>query len=221
VSPRPSPVDLKSLSTSLSTGRAGRLPIIGGRPCLDFLNTTSGRGTAERREHLHTFGDLLAWAHHADILGTEDTLALARLARGKPAGARRILAQAITLRETLHVIFEATVQGQQVPAAAVVRLNRFIAGAAKAAQLAPTEGSLWRWSSDARRLERPLWPIIRSAAELLTAGPLNRVKMCPGHGCGWIFLDETRNGRRRWCEMQVCGSRAKMHRYRHRHGTKA
>ena len=216
MSPRPSPVDLKSLST----GRAGRLPIVGGRPCLDFLNTTSGRGTTERREHLHTFGDLLAWAHHADILSAEDTLALARLARGKPAGARRILAQAITLRETLHVIFEATVQGQQVPADAVVRLNRFIAGAAKAAQLAPTEGSLWRWSSDARRLERPLWPIIRSAAELLTAGPLNRVKMCPGQGCGWIFLDETRNGRRRWCEMQVCGSRAKMHRYRHRRGAR-
>ena len=221
MSPRPSPVDLKSLSTSLSTGRAGRLPIVGGRPCLDFLNTTSGRGTAERREHLHTFGDLLAWAHHADILGAEDTLALARLARGKPAGARRILAQAIALRETLHVIFEATVQGQQVPADAVVRLNRFIAGAARAAQLAPAEGSLWRWSADARRLERPLWPIIRSAAELLTAGPLDRVKMCPGQACGWIFLDQTRNGRRRWCEMQVCGSRAKMHRYRHRRGTKA
>jgi predicted RNA-binding Zn ribbon-like protein len=212
VSPRPSSVDLKTLST----GRAGRLPIVGGRPCLDFLNTTSGRGTTERREHLHTFGDLLAWAHHADILGAEDTLALARLARGKPAGARRIVAQAITLRETLHIIFEATVQGQQIPADAVVRLNRFIAGAAKAAQLAPTKGSLWRWSSDARRLERPLWPIIRSAAELLTAGPLNRVKMCAGQACGWIFLDETRNGRRRWCEMQVCGSRAKMHRYRHR-----
>ena len=214
MSPRPSSLDL----ASLSTGRAGRLPIVGGRPCLDFLNTTSGRGTDDRREHLHTYGDLLAWTHHAGLLSAEDALALARLARGKPAGARRMLAQAIALRDTLHAIFEAMVHGRQVPADAVVRLNRFIAGAAKATQLTPTESSLWRWSSESRRLERPLWPIIRSAADLLTAGPLDRVKTCPGPGCGWIFLDETRNGRRRWCEMQVCGSRAKMHRFRQRHG---
>jgi predicted RNA-binding Zn ribbon-like protein len=132
-----------------------------------------------------------------------------------------MLAQAIALRDTLHAIFEATVHGRQVPADAVVRLNRFIAGAAKATHLTPTEGALWRWSSESRRLERPLWSIIRSAAELLTAGPLDRVKMCPGHACGWMFLDETRNGRRRWCEMQVCGSRAKMHRFRQRHGAVA
>ncbi|HKP27290.1 MAG TPA: ABATE domain-containing protein [Dongiaceae bacterium] len=214
MSPRPSSLDLKSLST----GRAGRLPIVGGRPCLDFLNTTSGRGTTDRREHLHTYGDLLAWTHHAGLLSAEDTLALARLARGKPAGARRMLAQAVTLRETLHVVFEATVHRREVPADAVVRLNRFIAGTAKVTQLAPTKGLLWRWSSESRRLGRPLWPIIRCAADLLTAGPLNRVKMCSGQACGWMFLDETRNGRRRWCEMQVCGSRAKMHRFRQRHG---
>jgi predicted RNA-binding Zn ribbon-like protein len=206
------PLDLKSLST----GRAGRLPIVGGRTCLDFLNTTSGRGTADRREHLHAYGDLLAWAHHAGALGAEETLALARLARGRAAAARRILAQAVRLRDTLHVIFEATAHGRRVPPDAVDRLNCFIAGAAKGARLEPADDSRWRWSSDAKRLERPLWSIIRSAAELLTAGPLDRVKVCPGPACGWIFLDQTRNGRRRWCEMRVCGSRAKMRRYQRR-----
>ena len=42
---------------------------------------------------------------------------------------------------------------------------------------------------------------------------LSRVKMCPGHRCGWLFLDETRNARRRWCSMDSCGNRAKAARH--------
>jgi predicted RNA-binding Zn ribbon-like protein len=201
---------------SLSTGRAGRLPIIGGRPCLDFVNTTSGRGTADRREHLRAYGDLLAWGHHAGILTAEEAFALARIARAKAAAARRTLAQANALRETLHAIFEATAHRRPIPADAVAKLNRFLAGLARAGRLEPAGAFAWRWSSDPRHLAWPLWSITRSAVDLLTEGPLDRVKVCPGQACGWIFLDQTRNGRRRWCEMQVCGSRAKMRRYRQR-----
>ncbi len=42
---------------------------------------------------------------------------------------------------------------------------------------------------------------------------LGRVKLCPGHDCGWIFLDETKNARRKWCLMEVCGNRAKSTRH--------
>ena len=42
---------------------------------------------------------------------------------------------------------------------------------------------------------------------------LDRVKRCPGHDCGWVFLDETKNARRRWCLMEVCGNRAKSMRH--------
>lgn len=38
---------------------------------------------------------------------------------------------------------------------------------------------------------------------------LARLKMCPGHNCGWLFIDETKNARRKWCIMEVCGNRAK------------
>lgn len=41
---------------------------------------------------------------------------------------------------------------------------------------------------------------------------ISRVKLCPGDDCGWLFLDETRNGRRRWCLMETCGNRAKARR---------
>ena len=59
-------------------------------------------------------------------------------------------------------------------------------------------------------LAQPLWPVVRSAADLLTGPSLERVKRCPGEGCGWLFLDTSRNGSRRWCDMASCGNRARV-----------
>jgi predicted RNA-binding Zn ribbon-like protein len=56
-----------------------------------------------------------------------------------------------------------------------------------------------------------LWPIIHSAGELLLSSELNHVKECPG--CGWLFLDTSKNQSRRWCSMNTCGARDKMRRY--------
>jgi predicted RNA-binding Zn ribbon-like protein len=59
-----------------------------------------------------------------------------------------------------------------------------------------------------------LWPVSWSAAELLTHGPLDRIRECPGQGnCGWLFLDVSKNASRRWCDMRVCGNRAKARRH--------
>jgi predicted RNA-binding Zn ribbon-like protein len=203
---------------SLSTGRAGKLPIIGGRVCLDFVNTSSGRGTAHHKENLNRYPDLLAWAHHAGILAVDETLELAARDRARPAAGRRAFAQALALREALHLILAATVRRRPIPADAVDRLNDFIAKSASAARFEPApRNSVWHWSTmEPASLDCPLWPIVRSAVELLAEGPLDRLKMCDGVNCGWVFLDQTRNGRRRWCEMEVCGSRAKMRRYRGR-----
>src|ERR671930_579256 len=65
-----------------------------------------------------------------------------------------------------------------------------------------------------------LAPVVWSAAELLTSGPLERVRECPGDDtCGWLFLDTSRNGSRRWCDMRTCGNRAKARRYYRRAST--
>jgi predicted RNA-binding Zn ribbon-like protein len=77
-------------------------------------------------------------------------------------------------------------------------------------------GFVWRWGAAHPALDAMFDPILRSAAELLTGQPHSRLKQCPGRHCGWVFLDRTKNRRRRWCEMQVCGSRAKARAYRAR-----
>ena len=211
-----------TLIDALSQGRAGRLPLIAGPLWLDFTNTASGRGSDTHQEHLQGYGDLLAWSLHAGALPADIVAELADLARRKPAAARAALRKAVALREALHEIGTAIAAHLAPPAEAVAALDRVLAQACQAGRLR-WEGKGFAWRLDTRppdlklpQLELPLWPIARSAAETLLAEPLDRLKTCAGIHCGWLFLDTTRNGSRRWCEMEVCGSRAKMRRYRHR-----
>lgn len=209
--------DSATLIAALSAGRAGRLPLVAGPLCLNFTNTASGRGAKTHQDHLKTYRDLLAWSLHAGSITAERAAGLAELARRQQGAARRVLLQAIELREALHAIGTAIAAHEKPPPAAIAGLERAMVRAARAGRL-EWDGTRLAWGLDHTppRLEMPLWPIIRSAGEVLLGGPLDRLKTCAGVNCGWLFLDTTRNGRRRWCEMEVCGSRAKMRRYRHR-----
>jgi predicted RNA-binding Zn ribbon-like protein len=61
------------------------------------------------------------------------------------------------------------------------------------------------------------WRVAESASELLTGGSLSRVRRCAGEDCTRLFLDTSRGGRRRWCDMSHCGNVAKVRRFRTRH----
>jgi len=74
----------------------------------------------------------------------------------------------------------------------------------------------WLWAEGGKALDCVLWPIARSAADLLTEGPLGAIRRCEGKGCGWLFLDTSRNRTRRWCDMRICGNRAKARRHHER-----
>jgi predicted RNA-binding Zn ribbon-like protein len=201
--------------------RAGRLTLLAGVLCLNFVNTTSGRGTDHRIEHLLRFEHLLAWARHAGTVEEEVVLEFAAQMPGEQAD-RRAVRQAIVLRESLHAIFHAVIARRPPPAPALAEFNSILARAMAAAAIEHSpSGYVWRWPVGVTDPERLLWPVVRSAAELLTTGELNRIGFCPGINCGWMFLDTSRNGRRRWCEMEVCGSRAKMRRYHMRHRDRA
>jgi predicted RNA-binding Zn ribbon-like protein len=76
----------------------------------------------------------------------------------------------------------------------------------------------WSWEPGDAPLDRPLWPVILSAAELLATGDRRRLKECPApEGCGWLYLDTSKNGTRKWCNMKTCGNIAKARRYYKRH----
>jgi predicted RNA-binding Zn ribbon-like protein len=84
---------------------------------------------------------------------------------------------------------------------------------AQAAKNGDTDAAFhWAWD-ESDDLAAPLWPVLRSAAQVLTGDDLTRVRECDSDSCRWLFLDCSRNRSRRWCDMQVCGNRAKARRH--------
>ncbi len=190
--------------------RAGRLPLIGGTLALDFCNTTSGLGTGGCLEHLHEYEHLLLWAAHAGAITTAEADRLRALAAREPMAAQAALTAALGLRRTLFALFSALAHGRPAPPGALTDLNAALAPGLHAQHLAPgANGFAWHYPPVDATADGPLGPVARSAAALLLDEPLDRLKQCPGHDCGWLFLDRSKNNIRVWCEMEVCGSRAK------------
>jgi predicted RNA-binding Zn ribbon-like protein len=202
--------------------RAATLTLLGGRPCLDFANTAHGRGTESHTDHLVDYSALVAWSRHAGILDGSHAETLLARAERHPRAAKAMRERAVALREAIHRYFEALAHGRRPGSRDLAGINAALATALPHARVAPAKsGFQWAWDESESALDRVLWPIVRSAADLLTAGDLSRVKQCAGSECGWLFLDLSKNGSRRWCEMEVCGSRAKARAYYARQKTAA
>ncbi|MBB0243077.1 hypothetical protein FNQ90_02865 [Streptomyces alkaliphilus] len=58
--------------------------------------------------------------------------------------------------------------------------------------------------------------VAAAVAEGVREGSWRRLKACEATDCRWAYYDRSPAGRRRWCSMRVCGSRAKMRAYRAR-----
>lgn len=202
---------------------------VGGRVCLNFIDTVSGRlpnPAAGRRDYLDLieidrlveFNDLLAWARGADLLSKAELAELESEAAKVPASATRVLNRARGLREAMYRVFKAAIEEWLPEAADLEVLNRELATVRSRERLVPGgKGFIWSWSgSEETGLDRVLYPILHSAAELLTSNDLTRVAQCDGENCHWLFLDTSRNKSRRWCDMADCGNRAKVRRFRER-----
>ena len=193
-----------------------RFELIGGRLCLDFCNTIIDRRSS-LDDRLETYADLVGWARRAGVLNSEEASRLTRLSTRSPTEALAIWQRAIRLREALTLIFGAVADGRRIRPGSLEVLNGELAGAMAQSQVVPTDtGFTWLWAEGGKSLDCVLWPIARSAADLLTDGPLAAIRRCEGRDCGWLFLDTSRNRTRRWCDMRICGNRAKARRHHQR-----
>jgi predicted RNA-binding Zn ribbon-like protein len=189
------------------------LALIGGALCLDFVNTVDPRHADEREEFLDGYGALVEWAVHAGAETPAAGKRLARLGEQRPAQAARVLARAVSLREALYVLLSPHARRDDD---ALAVLNDELRPAWACAAIARTGDVFELRLADEDALDRVLWPVVLSAYELLTT-PGARVKECDDDECGWLFVDASKAGRRRWCSMESCGNRAKLRRYRRRH----
>ena len=193
----------------------------GGVTCLDFVNTLAWRLTDSPVEHLSSYEDLLAWGRQAGLLAPDETEALSGWVATNPEEAGDTLSRAVALREAIHRVLSAAIADEPEDEGALSTFNRELSEALSRLRVAPAAGEAYVWAWDRSgddggggpALERPLWPVARSAAELLTSPKLGRVKVCAGEGCGWMFLDESRNASRRWCDSRSCGNRERVREY--------
>jgi predicted RNA-binding Zn ribbon-like protein len=193
------------------------LALIGGVVCLDFANTVDPRHADAREEFLDGYGALVEWAVHAGLETPAAGERLARRGEQRPAQAARVLARAVSLREAVYALLSPhAVSGRRDDALAV--LNEELARAWACASVARAGDAFELRLADGDALDRVLWRVALSAYELLTT-PGARVKECADAECGWLFVDTSKAGRRRWCSMESCGNRAKLRRYRSRHAS--
>jgi predicted RNA-binding Zn ribbon-like protein len=193
---------------------AGNVELVGGRLCLNFANTVSSRTEVPYREYLPSYGELVTWGQHVGVLSGDEATALQIHAARDPDLAVGVLDRAIALREAIYRVFWAIADHREPEEADLVLLNEVLHNALARLEVRPSvEGFEWAWASGDDGLDRMLWPVARSAADLLTSEDLGRVRKCASEVCDWLFVDASKNRSRRWCTMGVCGSRAKSRRY--------
>jgi predicted RNA-binding Zn ribbon-like protein len=100
----------------------------------------------------------------------------------------------------------------------LARFNRLLREALLGLEIAPDEehgiGYRWRWRGEGSDLRALVWRVLWSAASLLRSDEIGNLRVCGGDDCGWMYVDRSRNGLRRWCQMRTCGTREKSRRRR-------
>jgi predicted RNA-binding Zn ribbon-like protein len=184
--------------------------------CLDFANTVDFHNAPDPGERLNGYADFVAWAQQVGLVSDGGASHLNRAAGHNRLEAQDVLGRAVALREAIFHLLEAHIHGRTPEPRDLSVLNTELAQALEQASLRPTGGGYrLGWERLAENLAGPLWAVAHSAAALLTMPELlGRVGQCADdRGCGWLFLDTTKNRSRRWCDMRDCGNRAKARRH--------
>jgi predicted RNA-binding Zn ribbon-like protein len=186
------------------------LPVaVGGHPALDFCNTRAGWGAPAPKEYLASYDHLAVWTREVGLFRPRDVATFRRAARSDAVTARAVLAAALELREAAYAVLLGSRSGP--PFVVVAAQARAARAAATLRRTAPTSGPLVRWALPVGDVNTPLLGIAAALDELLCSPLSGFVAACPGAGCGWLFADLRQ--RRRWCDMAVCGNRAKARRH--------
>ncbi len=190
---------------------------VGGRLCLDFVNTRGSHFDPDAREYVGDYAGLVAWLRLCEGgLDARQTSRLLAVARAHPRRAGEVFAKSRELRALLYRILAARANGNAPVRADLEAFDRDAQAALAERTLTPGEHWRWTWRDDGA-LELPLRIVLASSVDLLVEDDPARLRQCPApDGCGWLFYDTSRNATRRWCSMSMCGNGAKSRRFQRR-----
>jgi predicted RNA-binding Zn ribbon-like protein len=185
--------------------------LVGGHPALDLINSVERGIPVPGRpqvDWLEGWVPALTWAVHAHVL-TEGEARRARAGKGS-------LQTLVALREAAHEACRASIGrrgwGEPEVLAALEVLDVHRRAAAGRGRLRPRpdgHGVIAVHTTDPDHMLPDR--LVNDILDLLTGPDVDRLKACPveAGGCGWLFVDRSRNGSRRWCRMEDCGTRTK------------
>ncbi|WP_309669354.1 ABATE domain-containing protein [Gemmatimonas sp.] len=184
---------------------------------LDFVNTDAA-AQSPGGDLLRDFEALLNWFQAQGAVDDERAAGIRRRAVLQPAAAAATLVDARRVRAALRVLAEKGHLSDRVRDDAVLEINRVLGRSAGTRRLDPRgEGGYARaFVPTGDAFAGLMIPIVESAADSLVEAELARARRCADPRCHRVFLDGTKNGRRRWCDMGTCGNRAKAARHRAR-----
>lgn len=199
--------------------KIAKIQFDGGTLCLDFANTVHHRKKDPMPDYLHHILDLIAWAKQIQLIDTDRQALLNLKANDSNKESNHFFKESIKLREVLYQIFYALSMGKPVGQTELKKFNNFLQKHYATACIYEQQGKYQQgWNLPADSFLQITAPIVKDAYLLLSSDKLNRIKECPS--CGWLFLDSSKNGKRRWCSMKSCGSSVKALDWYHRQKTK-
>lgn len=186
--------------------------------CLEFANTVLRKAGEFEEEHLTNYMALLEWGHLQGLLDEGQVQRWLAFSSEAPEVASTIFERAIALREAVWRLLVVLDEGEKPLAEDLETFNRELMQAQSHLGVTCNETGLldWEWNDFENFPDAILWPIARSASELLVSEDRSRVHKCANPGCSLLFFDTSRNRSRRWCDMDHCGSQLKARRYYHR-----
>jgi predicted RNA-binding Zn ribbon-like protein len=191
-----------------------KFEFVAGNLALDFANSVHDHGSPDPQDDLKTYADLMDWSLQAGVLSARQRR---ELQRKTTAQTRAEFEHTLDLREAFYAIFSCKARSQRISGELLRRLNSYLREHMAEPDLRSAGRKFeLKWGASGSPLQRVWGEITRSAVSLLTSDRLDRVRQCAGDRCTWLFLDTSRNGLRRWCDMQACGNRAKVRRFRQR-----
>ena len=181
-----------------------------------FANTlefTNGIPT----DHVAEPAALLAWLKENGLISERGRAGeSARLHRGPREGERR-MERFRYLRNLVHAIADRVNDGHPPTRDQVRDLNHILRHGLHYHQLvSEADGARYSVSQVGDHLDQARATIASSLANFLAQDDPHRLHTCANEGCREIFIDRSPTGRRRWCDMRVCGNRAKVARHRSR-----
>ena len=177
--------------------------LIGGHLALDLVNTVAWRLDPGRTvDRFAELPNVQRWLLAAGVSSDETVTT-------------RLRDDLVSARDVAYDVLARLAVGGQPTGAAIDALHGLIAGIVRSASV-ETDPFGWRAGDPADAVRLAVWRLFEDE-------DLGRLRQCGDQGCGWLFLDRSKNGSRRWCSSADCGNRARARRHyqRGRGGTTA